>query len=278
MNDLIFNELSTQPFPTDIQTLNSNIKDLLLLCKSAKEKYGFSKLRFVNQLHEINVMKDYTFQDFINDTRSNRLLKDLLISFYRYPFIDDEDDRAINEYISKTFTFDETRKCSGLAGAYIYNTLATSILSDSIWDITKIKVTIKDGENTIEDVVYHISKNDHLSSDDIKEWLSKKFIWNIEKIEDLTRIYPNYTFSQEAFDDLIYWKNENKLLYERLHILLKDIEAHPFTGGLGKTEVLKETSGNASKRLNDEHRVQYSLEGKGNEKVIYILRCKEHYK
>lgn len=277
MNDLIFNELSVQPHASDIQTLNSNIKNLLTVCKAAREKYGFSKLRFVNHLHEIIVMENYTFQDFLKDPQATKTSKDLLLGFYRYPFIDDEDDIALNEYITKTFTYGETKDCSGLAGAYIYSTLATSILSDSKWDITKIDVTIQDGDNTIEDVVYHISKVEHLQHANIKDWYSQKYIWNIEKVEDLNRLYPNYTFTDTAFDDILYWKKENKLLFERLHILLKDIAANPFMGGMGKTEVLKEANGKVSKRLDNEHRIQYSLEGIDDDRVITIYRCKGHY-
>jgi Txe/YoeB family toxin of toxin-antitoxin system len=283
MNDLIFNELSTQPYPADINKLNFNIKQLLMLCKTGKERYGFNKLRFVNQFHEILVMEGYTFQDFLKDPFAMKISKDLLLSFRRYPFIDDEDEEAINAYISKTFTYGEA-KCSGLAGAYIYSTLATSIFHESehpkivsVWNEPKIKVTIEDNESTFEDVVYHISKEEHLNSDAIKEWYANKFIWNIEQIEDLNKLYPNYIFESEAFDDLMYWKKENKLLYIRLHILLKDVEVHPFTGGMGKTEALKGTSGRASKRLNDEHRIQYSLSGRDENKIITIYRCKEHY-
>ena len=111
----------------------------------------------------------------------------------------------------------------------------------------------------------------------LKNGSKKKHIWSISKLEDLVSVYPNYTFTESAFDDMMYWKQEDKTLYERLHVLLKDVEAHPFIGGLGKTEALKGTSGQASKRLDSEHRVQYSLQGAGAEKVITILRCKGHY-
>lgn len=92
-------------------------------------------------------------------------------------------------------------------------------------------------------------------------------------ISILKYLYPNYTFDARAIDDVIYWNNIDIDLYERLHELLVDIEANPFTGGLGKTEVLKNKSGVASKRLDGEHRVTYSLK---NGRTT-VLACKGHY-
>ena len=89
----------------------------------------------------------------------------------------------------------------------------------------------------------------------------------------LNFIFPHYVFEPRAIDEITYWNLENFELYERLLELLSDIQLHPFTGGLGKTEVLKNQSGIASKRLTHEDRVTYSL--KNNE--IKILACKGHY-
>ena len=62
-------------------------------------------------------------------------------------------------------------------------------------------------------------------------------------------------------------------LWELILDLLLDVKVHPFTGGKGKTEVLTKQAGVASKRINDEHRLIYSLkDGK-----IKIYRCRGHY-
>ena len=60
---------------------------------------------------------------------------------------------------------------------------------------------------------------------------------------------------------------------KRIHDLLTDIKEHPYRGGIGKTEVLKQQGGIASKRINDEHRLTYQI--KNN--MIIILTCKGHY-
>ena len=88
-----------------------------------------------------------------------------------------------------------------------------------------------------------------------------------------TFLFPNYNFDDEAIEDIFYWNTENPLLYSRLNNLLADIQSNPFTGGIGKTEVLKNKNGMASKRLDDENRLTYSLKNE----IIKVFRCKGHY-
>ncbi|GHU78598.1 hypothetical protein FACS1894145_0950 [Bacteroidia bacterium] len=92
-------------------------------------------------------------------------------------------------------------------------------------------------------------------------------------INCLSYLYQNYKFEDGAINDVTYWNQYDPVLYSKLHELLIDIPDNPFQGGIGKTEVLKNQGGIASKRLNDEHRITYQLE-KDN---IRIIRCKEHY-
>lgn len=89
----------------------------------------------------------------------------------------------------------------------------------------------------------------------------------------LNCLFPDYVFEAEAIDDIIYWKEYNSYFIDVILDLLPDIKEHPFMGGKGKTEVLKNEEGAASKRINDEHRLKYSLK-KGK---IMILRCRNHY-
>ncbi len=86
-------------------------------------------------------------------------------------------------------------------------------------------------------------------------------------------LFPTYSFSLRAMGDITYWNSTSPDLYKRLLELLHDVKLNPFTGGLGKTEVLKNKSGVASKRLDGEHRITYSV----NDTGIEIHSCKGHY-
>lgn len=76
-----------------------------------------------------------------------------------------------------------------------------------------------------------------------------------------------------ASKDLDYWKIYDRKKYDRIKLLIKDIQEHPFTG-IGKPEALKYSlSGLWSRRINQEHRLIYSVDTD-----IIIYSCRFHYK
>lgn len=95
----------------------------------------------------------------------------------------------------------------------------------------------------------------------------------IEMRENLSALFPNYVFEEQAVVDTLYFKNSNLGLYTRLFNLYYDIPKNSFTGGIGETEVLKHMKGVASKRINQAHRVTYKLTGSD----IIIIACRGHY-
>ncbi|EQM95176.1 Txe/YoeB family addiction module toxin [Oxalobacter paraformigenes] len=90
----------------------------------------------------------------------------------------------------------------------------------------------------------------------------------------------NKLWTDNAWEDYLYWQQQDKKTLKRIHILLKDIERnHEETGdesvGIGKPEPLKyELQGFWSRRIDEENRLVYRV----NNDVIEILSCKTHYK
>ena len=81
------------------------------------------------------------------------------------------------------------------------------------------------------------------------------------------------SFHQHAWEDYLYWQQTDKSMLRRINQLIRDIQRTPFDG-LGKSEPLKHAlSGAWSRRITDEHRLVYRIEG---EQVI-ILQCRFHY-
>ena len=81
---------------------------------------------------------------------------------------------------------------------------------------------------------------------------------------------------EKARKDRDYWKKTgNVKIMKRITDLLNDIEKHPFTG-IGKPEPLKgNLQGKWSKRINNEHRMVYSI---SNGRIyIYVFSLKGHY-
>lgn len=83
----------------------------------------------------------------------------------------------------------------------------------------------------------------------------------------------NKIFSDKAWEAYTNWMNEDKKILKRINELIKDIDRNGYKG-LGKPEALRHNlSGYWSRRINDEHRLIYSIDGEN----IFILSCKYHY-
>lgn len=81
------------------------------------------------------------------------------------------------------------------------------------------------------------------------------------------------SFEQEAWNDYLYWQQNDKRKLKRINQLIRDIQRDPF-GGIGKPEPLKhELAGFWSRRIDDEHRLVYTIQ---NDTLI-IAQCRYHY-
>lgn len=80
-------------------------------------------------------------------------------------------------------------------------------------------------------------------------------------------------FSEQAWEDYLYWQKTDKQLVKRINMLIKDVTREPFEG-IGKPEPLKHAlSGYWSRRINDEHRFIYKV----NEDTLLIAQLRYHY-
>lgn len=83
----------------------------------------------------------------------------------------------------------------------------------------------------------------------------------------------NKVFTDEAWDDYMYWHSQDKKTLKRINALIKDIDRDPFDG-IGKPEPLKyQLQGLWSRRIDDVNRLVYKIEN--NE--ICIVSCRYHY-
>ena len=80
-------------------------------------------------------------------------------------------------------------------------------------------------------------------------------------------------FSDNAWEDYLYWQKTDKKILRRVNKLIKEIKRNPFEG-IGKPEPLKHAlSGFWSRRINDEHRIVY----KASCDSIHIAQLRYHY-
>lgn len=80
-------------------------------------------------------------------------------------------------------------------------------------------------------------------------------------------------FLEDSYEDYINWAKENRDIFDKINVLILDINRNLFKG-LGKPEPLKKNrQGFWSRRINSEHRLIYRIE----KDIIYIYSCHGHY-
>ena len=87
----------------------------------------------------------------------------------------------------------------------------------------------------------------------------------------------NLLWTEEAWEDYLYWQNTDKDISRKVNDLIKDTKRDPFKG-VGKPEPLKENlKGWWSRRITGEHRLIYRVTGKELSQQIEISQCRYHY-
>ncbi len=83
----------------------------------------------------------------------------------------------------------------------------------------------------------------------------------------------NITFTTEAWDDYLWFQQNDKAGLKRINLLIKTAQRSPFEG-VGKPEPLKHNlSGFWSRRITEEHRLVYAVDAD----AIQIVQCRYHY-
>lgn len=80
-------------------------------------------------------------------------------------------------------------------------------------------------------------------------------------------------FSENAWEDYLYWQKVDKKTLKRINLLIKDIQRNKYEG-IGKPEPLKHNlTGWWSRRIDDTDRIVYRVE----QNQIQIAQLRYHY-
>jgi len=84
----------------------------------------------------------------------------------------------------------------------------------------------------------------------------------------------NIRFSEQAWDEYLYWQQNDRAMVRRVNQLIREIRREPFSG-VGQPEALRfQWSGYWSRRLDQEHRLVYRIvEGE-----LEIAQGRYHYR
>ena len=81
------------------------------------------------------------------------------------------------------------------------------------------------------------------------------------------------TFSDEAWEDYLYWQETDRSMLRRINQLIKEVRQNPYDG-IGKPEPLKhQLAGWWSRRIDGEHRFLYRV----TEQAVEIANLRNQY-
>ena len=76
-----------------------------------------------------------------------------------------------------------------------------------------------------------------------------------------------------AWEDYLHWQKQDRRMVDRINKLIGETRREPFSG-MGKPEPLKHAlAGYWSRRINDEHRMVYKIEGG----ALLLAQLRYHY-
>lgn len=82
-----------------------------------------------------------------------------------------------------------------------------------------------------------------------------------------------YIFSEQAWEDYLFWQKTDKRIFKRINNLIKEASRNPYEG-IGKPEPLKHAlAGYWSRRITEADRMVYKVQGDS----LYIAQLRYHY-
>src|ERR1035437_3827775 len=268
--ELVCNELSFFPLAENSHIAEHRFKIILQTFGGARRKFDFSHIRFLVNFSDQKVTTTQTFYEWIY-TITNHTLRAAVIALFRPPFTDDLEAEETNQFFESEYTVSseeapERDSPIGIPVAFIKSIPTISFDSHNFWRNRKIQIS-KTNESEKENttfIVYNICQPTDINSSEINEWAESSFPYFIET-KELLSMYLNYqrftsNFAHDFMQQFFDWKENDMKSFKHLLLLMKDVELHPFTGGRGRTENLKNRNKEASKRINITDRLSYSIE------------------
>ena len=280
---LVCNELSFYPLAENIPIAEERFTSFFNTFKEAKKKYGFTHIWFPIKYSELPFTTDKTFYEMIM-ALSNQTIKGLILSLCKAPYIDNLDEQELNTYYESDYAIvgedvPVVEQPVGLPVSYIKSLPSISFDAHIFWRNRKIIILKTNGveiEN-VEFVAYNICLKNDINTNELTEWADKS-IPAFVTTEDILRKYLSYIkyrviFTADFMTQFYQWKTDDFDSFKYLLLLMKDVQLHPFTGGMGQTENLKKRGKEASKRVTHADRLSYEVEND----VVKFIACKGHY-
>lgn len=80
-------------------------------------------------------------------------------------------------------------------------------------------------------------------------------------------------WTDDGWDDYLYWQSQDKKTLNKINNLLKDIERNGLAQGIGKPEQLKGRKA-WSRKIDEKNRLIYNFDSNNN---LVVIACRGHY-
>jgi hypothetical protein len=169
--ELVFNEISLNDKPVNEYHAISVLENFVRTCSSLKKK-GFDKLcvesNFWNSLYFGNIDINNYLSRISSQTK-----KSFLRSFIRKPFIaDDFTSVADEKFVENDYFFNNNIRVTGLAYAYLLDTISISLSTEVVWENTEIEIVEESNGLRKNLTIKNASKSEH--SEYHRCWIEEK--------------------------------------------------------------------------------------------------------
>jgi hypothetical protein len=177
--ELVFNEISINPL---LENKHQSNERMLLFSEAIAEsrKRGFKLVRSHYSTSEIKLADGYSMYDWIFDKTFSEVHRSLLMGMIVQPFIKDEDEEQVTEYIEANYYFEDIdagiskTSCLGLASAYLYETISISFSSSEPWKNNIIYIAIEKDEATSITNVVNVYSRGCFDTEEVKEHIEQR--------------------------------------------------------------------------------------------------------
>lgn len=81
------------------------------------------------------------------------------------------------------------------------------------------------------------------------------------------------SFTPKAYTDYLFWFETDKKIFSQINTLILETARNPFAGKAKPEPLKNDLAGYWSKRINEEHRLVYKMNGD----ALEIFSCRYHY-
>lgn len=176
--NLIFNELSLLPHTDNDHQLKDLFLSLIKTFETGKQAHGFKHIVFPSNISELKVRSNKTFYEWAYGI-AHQGDKNKILSIIKKPFVNEVLSENTDELSKYYYVNTEAEAnipetyCSGLATAYIKESLSTGLSSAFFWRTTQIHFykIINDDFEKEEVSVKNVSSEDDFSINEIQQFI-----------------------------------------------------------------------------------------------------------